>query len=154
MRHFHKLFFFFLNPLLFELHWVFVKFRVEYKLDTLTFNCFGDFLLPYHSSILTIYQPSHSIPSSNEDTDSLKEALQKPLIKGSFIPDTAGLEPSSTVQLLHISDFQSHRFLLKTHHSLTPFTSSQASVLSILICFFVFVLLSVAFASHLKLFTL
>ena len=45
-------------PLLKELHWLPVKYRIQYKLATLAFRHFDGTLLPYLSSSLCTYQPS------------------------------------------------------------------------------------------------
>ena len=51
-----------------ELYWLPVKFWVECKIATLAFRCFDICLPPYLSSLLKIiYQPSHSLGSSNEE---------------------------------------------------------------------------------------
>ena len=54
------------TPLLKELHWLPVKYRIQYNLATLTFRHFDSTLPPYLSSSLCIYQPSRSLRSSIE----------------------------------------------------------------------------------------
>ena len=54
------------TPLLKELHWLPVKYRIQYKLATLAFRHFDGTLLPYLSSSLCTYQPSRSLRSSTE----------------------------------------------------------------------------------------
>ena len=53
-------------PLLKELHWLPVKYRIQYKLATLAFRHFDGTLPPYLSSSLCTYQPSRSLRSSTE----------------------------------------------------------------------------------------
>ena len=53
-------------PLLKELHWLPVKYGIQYKLATLAFRHFDGTLPPYLSSSLYIYQPSRSLRSSTE----------------------------------------------------------------------------------------
>ena len=54
------------TPLLKELHWLPVKYRIQYKLATLAFRHFDGSLAPYLSSFLCTYQPSPSLRSSTE----------------------------------------------------------------------------------------
>ena len=54
------------NTLLKELHWLPVKYHIQYKLTTLAFHHFDGTLPPYLSSSLCTYQPSRSLRSSTE----------------------------------------------------------------------------------------
>ena len=54
------------TPLLKDLHWLRVKYRIQYKLATLAFRHFDGTLPPYLSSSLCTYQPSRSLCSSTE----------------------------------------------------------------------------------------
>ena len=54
------------TPLLKDLHWLRVKYRIQYKLATLAFRHFDGTLPPYLSSSLCTYQPSRSLRSSTE----------------------------------------------------------------------------------------
>ena len=54
------------TPLLKELHWLPVKYYIQYKLTMLTFCHFDGTLLPYPSSSLCTYQPLRSLRSSTE----------------------------------------------------------------------------------------
>ena len=53
------------TPLLKELHWLPVEYRIQYKLATLAFRHFDGTLPPYLSS-LCIHQPSRFLRSSTE----------------------------------------------------------------------------------------
>ena len=53
-------------PLLKELHWLPVKYHIQYKLSTLAFRHCDGTLPPYLSSSLCTYQPSRSLRSSTE----------------------------------------------------------------------------------------
>ena len=54
------------TPLLKELHWLPVKYRIQCKLSTLAFRYFDGTLPPYLSSSLCTYQSSRSLRSSTE----------------------------------------------------------------------------------------
>ena len=54
------------TPLLKELHWLPVKYRIKYKLAKLAFRHFDGTLPLYLSSSFCTYQPSHSLRSSTE----------------------------------------------------------------------------------------
>ena len=54
------------TPLLKELHWLPVKYRIQYKLATLAFSHFDGTLPPYLSSSSYTYQPSRSFRSPTE----------------------------------------------------------------------------------------
>ena len=54
------------TPFLKVLHWLQVKYRIQYKLATLAFRHFNGTLPPYMSSSLCTYQPSRSVRSSTK----------------------------------------------------------------------------------------
>ena len=56
----------YVTPLLKELHWLPVKYRIQYKLATLAFRHFDGTLPSYLSSSLYTYKPSRSLRSSTE----------------------------------------------------------------------------------------
>ena len=54
--------------LLKKLHWLLVEARIRYKIATLAFRHFENFLPPYLSELLHTYQPSRTLRSSSEKT--------------------------------------------------------------------------------------
>ena len=54
------------TPLFKELHWLAVKYRIQYKLSKLAFRHFDGTFPPYLFSSLCTYQPSRSLRSSTE----------------------------------------------------------------------------------------
>ena len=55
-----------ITPILTELHWLPLEFRIQYKLTVLAFRHFEGTLPPYLSSVLHIYQPPRVLRSSSE----------------------------------------------------------------------------------------
>jgi hypothetical protein len=54
------------TPILTDLHWLPVRFRIQYKLAVFAFRHFDGTLPPYLSSSLNIYQPRRSLRSSSQ----------------------------------------------------------------------------------------
>ena len=55
-----------ITPILTELHWLPLEFRIQYKLAVLAFRHFEGTLPPYLSTVLHIYQPPRVLRSSSE----------------------------------------------------------------------------------------
>ena len=70
--------------LLKELHWLPVKYRIQYKLATLAFRHFDSTLLPYLSSSLCTYQPSRSLRSLTERLLKIPKTNLKTFVARSF----------------------------------------------------------------------
>ena len=66
-----------------QLHWLPVKYRIQYKLATLAFRHFDGTLPPYLSSLCT-YQPSRSLRSSTERLLKLRKTNLKTFGERSF----------------------------------------------------------------------
>ena len=74
----------YVTPLSFELHWLTVQFRVKLKLTSLSTASNNNFLLPYLSSILNIFHPSHSLRSSNEEIPTVARSIAETFGQRSF----------------------------------------------------------------------
>ena len=72
------------TPLLKELHWLPVKYYIQYKHTTLTFRHFDGTLPPYLSSSLCTYQPSCSLRSATEQLLKIPETNLKTFNEHSF----------------------------------------------------------------------
>ena len=70
--------------LLKELHWLPVKYHIQYKLMMLAFRHFNSTLPPYLSSSLSTYQPSHSLCTSTERLLKIPKTNLKTFGKRSF----------------------------------------------------------------------
>ena len=67
-----------------ELHWLPVKYHIQYKLMMLAFRHFNSTLPPYLSSSLSTYQPSHSLCTSTERLLKIPKTNLKTFGKRSF----------------------------------------------------------------------
>ena len=54
-----------ITPCLVQLHWLPIKFRVDYKIGLLVFKCLNGLAPPYLSEMIEIYTPSRNLRSSN-----------------------------------------------------------------------------------------
>jgi hypothetical protein len=54
-----------ITPVLIELHWLPVEYRIKYKILLLTFKCLHHLAPPYLTNLLQPYQPQRSLRSSN-----------------------------------------------------------------------------------------
>ena len=74
--------FFHITPLLFDLHWLQVKFRIEFKILLITFKALKDLAPTYMNSFISIKSTSqYDLRSSN---DSLLLSYPKPLSKATL----------------------------------------------------------------------
>ena len=53
-----------MTPCLVELHWLPVKFRVDYKISVLTYKCINGLAPQYLSNLIELYVPSRSLRSA------------------------------------------------------------------------------------------
>ena len=61
------------SPLLKELHWLPVAYRIDYKIALIVFKCINNLAPLYLQKMLTLYQPNRALRSSND-----KFILEKP----------------------------------------------------------------------------
>ena len=57
-----------ITPILKELHWLPIKYRIDFKVILLTFKALNGLAPPYLSELLTPYQPSRALRSMNSNT--------------------------------------------------------------------------------------
>lgn len=55
-----------ITPLLIDLHWLPIKFRIQHKMATLCYKCLNGSAPKYLSDLIEIYEPSRSLRSSNQ----------------------------------------------------------------------------------------
>ena len=99
--------------LLKELHWLPVKYRIQYKLATLAFRHFDGTLPPYLSSSLCTYQPSRSLRSSTERLLKIPKTNLKTFGERSFgyIAPTVWNSPPASPSLPTVkADLKTHVF--------------------------------------------
>ena len=103
------------TPLLKELHWLPLTFRIDFKMACLAFKHFDGTLPPYLSRTLTTYCPSRSLRSSSEKLLKVPKFNLKTAGQRSFqylAPTIWNNLPSDLRNLPTLSIFKSH---LKTH---------------------------------------
>ena len=91
--------------IMYELHWLSVRFRIEYKFATLVDHRFDGSLPPYFSSLLNIYQPSRSLGSSDEKLLSLESQHRNIQSKVLSVSNTFSLELPSNKHSQHNQSF-------------------------------------------------
>ena len=104
-----------ITPILTELHWLPLEFRIQYKLAVLAFRHFEGTLPLYLSSVLHTYQPSHVLRSSSEKLLKIPRVNFKSAGEHSFhfaAPTAWNSLPSS---LRHTTNFLQFKAHLKTH---------------------------------------
>ena len=103
------------TPLLFQLHWLPIRYRIQYKLAVLAYRFFDESLPPYLSSVLTAYQPSRCLRSSCEKLLKIPKFSLKTVGERSFAytaPVVWNALPSPVRDTPSLSDFKT---ALKTH---------------------------------------
>jgi len=113
------------TPLLKELQWLPMKFRIQYKVATLAYHRFDGTLPSYLSGSLFIYQPSRSLRSSDEKLLKVPRRNLKSLGDCSFsflAPTVWNSLPTPLRNKPSFSQFKSH---LKTYYFSQAFPSSN-----------------------------
>ena len=103
------------TPLLLELHWLPVKYRIQYKTATLAFRRFENTLPLYLSSLLNIYQPSRSLRSSNEKLLTVPKISTKTFGQRSFQYQAPLVWNSLPTEIRNCSSLETFKKHLKTH---------------------------------------
>ena len=104
-----------ITPILTELHWLPLEFRIQYKLPVFAFHHFEGTLPPYLSSVLHIYQPPRVLRSSSEKLLKIPRVNLKSAGERSFhfaAPTVWNSLPSSLRNITNFLQFKAH---LKTH---------------------------------------
>ena len=104
-----------ITPILHELHWLPIEFRIKFKLCVLAFRHFEGTLPSYLSSVLCTYQPSRTLRSSSEKLLKIPRVTLKSAGERSFrfaAPTAWNSLPNSLRNSSSISQFKSQ---LKTH---------------------------------------
>lgn len=105
-----------ITPLLHSLHWLPIKDRISYKLDTLCHKCLNDSAPVYLSSCVDRYTPSRTLRSA-ADTQTLKIPRTKLATAGQRAFTFAGPSAWNSLPqpLREISSHDSFKQQLKTH---------------------------------------
>jgi hypothetical protein len=104
-----------ITPVLTELHWLPMEFRIKFKLSVLGFRHFEGTLPPYLSSVLCTYQPSRSLRSSSQKLLQIPRVDLKSAGERSFrfaCPTVWNSLPNSLRNISSLSQFKAN---LKTH---------------------------------------
>ena len=72
------------TPCLIDLHWLPIKFRIDYKIAVTVFKCLNNLAPPYLNELIEIYNPSRSLRSSSLNLLTTKKTNFKTLGDKSF----------------------------------------------------------------------
>ena len=114
-----------ITPILIELHWLPIEFRIQFKLAVFAFRHFEGTLPPYLSSVLQTYHPSRSLRSSSEKLLKIPRVNFKLAGERSFHFAASSVWnslPNSLRNIQRLSQFKRH---LKTHLFCHAFPNSQ-----------------------------
>ena len=103
------------TPLLCKLHWLPVKFRIDYKIATFAYRRFDGSLPPYLSSLLHIYTPSRSLRSSSEKLLRVPKFRTKTFGQRSFQYQAPSIWNSLPQKIRNATSLSSFKSQLKTH---------------------------------------
>ena len=104
------------TPLLKELHWLPVKFRIEYKLAVLAYRHFNHSLPTYLLETLTTYEPSCSLRSSGEKLLKVPKTNMKTYCDRSFSSIAPAVWNALPTGLRNASSLVSFKSKLKTFY--------------------------------------
>ena len=113
-----------ITPILYELHWLPIKYRIQYKLAVFTFLYFEGTLPQYLSSSLSTYQPARTLRSSSEKLLVVPRVNLKAAGERSFsfaAPTVWNTLPNS---LRNLTDLPQFKRELKTHLFRQAFSNS------------------------------
>ena len=111
------------TPMLKELHWLPVAFRIQFKLATLAFRHFDRLLPQYLSDSLQTYQPSRSLRSSNEKLLRIPRRRLKTIGERSFSYQAPLVWNALPTSLRDLTSLQQFKRELKTFLFLKAFDS-------------------------------
>ena len=114
------------TPLLKELHWLPVQFRIRYKLATLAYRHFDGSLPSYLSNSLHIYQPSRPVRSSGEKLLRVPRRNLKSVGNRCFSFPVPTVWNSLPAPLRNAPSYTQFRSNLKTYLFLQAFPPSHA----------------------------
>lgn len=80
-----------ITPILFELHWIPVKYRSKYKILLLTYKCLNGLAPKYLVNLLTVYQPARSLRSESDNLLVVPRVNQSFYLNKSFSYTSADL---------------------------------------------------------------
>ena len=112
------------TPLLFELHWLPVKLRIDYKIATLIFKCLHNLAPIYLQNIIEPYQPSRNLRSSSHNLLVQKRYHYKTVGERSFSFYGPQLWNSLPSHLRSIENFTTFKRELKTYFFEMYYTDS------------------------------
>ena len=64
-----------ITPLLFQLHWLPIKFRIDYNIALLCFKCLNNTLLTYSKDLVQVYVPRRTLRSGTDNSKFLKPVM-------------------------------------------------------------------------------
>ena len=103
------------TPLLKQLHWLPINFRIQFKIAVLAFRHFDGSLPNYLSSVLSTYQPSRSLRSSSVKLLRVPKTNLKSAGERSFAYAAPCVWNSLPVSLREVSTLSLFKSQLKTH---------------------------------------
>ena len=65
-----------ITPILIQLHWLPIKYRIDYKIALLSFKCINNMAPQYLQTLIQIYVPRRSLRSSNDNSVLIKPAMK------------------------------------------------------------------------------
>jgi hypothetical protein len=104
-----------ITPVLKELHWLPIRFRIRYKLILLTFKCLNDCAPFYLSDLITPYVPNRQLRSQNQNLLKTMTYRRKHYGARSFVYQAPLLWNSLPISLRTCTSFYSFKKLLKTY---------------------------------------
>ena len=104
------------TPCLIELHWLPVKFRVDYKIAVLTFKCLNGLAPQYLSSLIEVYVPSRSLRSASKNLLRVKDTKFKTLGDRSFSFTAPLIWNKLPINLRTEKSIENFKKMLKTHY--------------------------------------
>ena len=103
------------TPLLIQLHWLPVNFRIQFKLAVFAYRFFDNSLPSYLSAALTAYQPSRSLRSSSEKLLKIPKLNLKTVGHRSFCYSAPSIWNSLPLALRNSASLPEFKKDLKTH---------------------------------------
>ena len=105
-----------ITPCLIELHWLPVKFRIDYKIAVLTFKCLNGLAPQYLSDLIHVYVPSRSLRSASQNLLETKLTKFKTLGDKSFSFTAPCIWNSLPFELRSEKSIDTFKKKLKTHY--------------------------------------
>ena len=103
-------------PVLFDLHWLPISKRIDYKTATITLRAYHEGAPQYLSDLVCKYQPTRNLRSTSQSRVVVPKGLSSDTGSQSFSVGAAAVWNNLPVELRSVTELKTFKNKLKTHY--------------------------------------